>query len=30
MPPAERKKMLVELNKAMAQASRELNFEEAI
>jgi excinuclease ABC subunit B len=30
MPPAERKKMLAELNKAMAQASRELNFEEAI
>ena len=30
MPASERKKMLIELNKAMTKASRELNFEEAI
>ncbi len=30
MPASERKKMLVELNKAMTKASKELNFEEAI
>ena len=30
MPAAERKKMLIELNKAMTKASRDLNFEEAI
>ncbi len=30
MPAAERKKMLIELNKAMTQASKDLNFEEAI
>ena len=30
MPVAERKKMLVELNKAMTKAARDLNFEEAI
>ncbi len=30
MPAAERKKMLVELNKAMTKAARDLNFEEAI
>jgi excinuclease ABC subunit B len=30
MPPAERKKMMIELNKAMTKASRDLNFEEAI
>jgi excinuclease ABC subunit B len=30
MPAGERKKMLVELNKAMTKASKDLNFEEAI
>jgi excinuclease ABC subunit B len=30
MPAAERKKMLIELNKAMTKASKDLNFEEAI
>lgn len=30
MPATERKKMLVELNKAMTKAARDLNFEEAI
>ncbi len=30
MPAAERKKMMIELNKAMTKASRDLNFEEAI
>ncbi|MFA7084000.1 MAG: excinuclease ABC subunit UvrB [Arcobacteraceae bacterium] len=30
MPASERKKMLVELNKAMNKAARDLNFEEAI
>ncbi len=30
MPPAERKKILLELNQAMSRAARELNFEEAI
>ncbi|WP_419771465.1 MAG: excinuclease ABC subunit UvrB [Candidatus Marinarcus sp.] len=30
MPASERKKMLVELNKAMSKAARDLNFEEAI
>ncbi|WP_428027094.1 excinuclease ABC subunit UvrB [Arcobacter sp.] len=30
MPASERKKMLVELNKAMTKAARDLNFEEAI
>ncbi len=30
MPAAERKKILIELNKAMTKAAKELNFEEAI
>jgi len=30
MPATERKKILIELNKAMAKAAKELNFEEAI
>ena len=30
MPKSERKKILIELNKAMLKASKELNFEEAI
>ncbi len=30
MPAAERKKMLIELNKAMTKAAQDLNFEEAI
>lgn len=30
MPAAERKKMLIELNRAMTKASKDLNFEEAI
>ncbi len=30
MPASERKKMLIELNKAMTKASKDLNFEEAI
>ena len=30
MPASERQKMLIELNKSMTKASRDLNFEEAI
>jgi excinuclease ABC subunit B len=30
MPASERKKMLLELNKAMNKAAKDLNFEEAI
>ena len=30
MPASERKKMLIELNKAMTKAAKDLNFEEAI
>jgi excinuclease ABC subunit B len=30
MPAAERKKLLIELNKAMNKAAKDLNFEEAI
>ncbi len=30
LPPQERKKIILELNKAMSKVSRELNFEEAI